>query len=177
MQAHRRRRFGQRHQAAAGVDVVAAEIADRVAGAVAVLLVQHAPGLQALQQALLVFLADALVQCALVGGLGEQLGYMAIDIGLHMAKALGFAGQGLAVVQIGVVVDLVEGFELDAEALVVVQHRMVVVGHAPGAGVEIVALGKATVWRVPSSSLNSSPPRSVQQRPPARLWYSSNCTL
>ena len=68
---------------------------------------------------------------------------MAIDIGLHMAKALGLARQGLAVVQIGVVVDLVEGFELDAKALVVIQHRMVVVGHAPGAGVEVIALGKA----------------------------------
>ena len=70
VQAHGRRRFGLRHQAAAGVDVVATEIADRIAGAVAVLLVQHAPGLQTLQQAFLVFPADALVQRALIGSLG-----------------------------------------------------------------------------------------------------------
>ena len=55
-------------------------------------------------------------------------------------KRCGLAAKGLGGVHQRVVVDLHERFELHAEALAVIQQRIVVVGHAPGAGVDVQAL-------------------------------------
>src|SRR4030095_9317351 len=45
-------------------------------------------------------------------------------------------------VHISVVVDLDEGLERDAEPLAVIEDRLVVIGNAPGSGVEILPLVK-----------------------------------
>ena len=55
-----------------------------------------------------------------------------------MLETLGLAAEGLRVVQIGVVVLLDEGFQLNAQALAVVDHAMMVVGNTPGAGIDVV---------------------------------------
>ena len=110
----------------------------------------------------------ALVELALLRDLGEQLGDLALEIRLDVAEALRLAAERALRVQIGVVVDLDEGLERDAEPPAVIEQRVVVIGDAPRAGIEIEALVELAGLLAPPSSVKLSPPRSVQLRPPAR---------
>ncbi len=80
-----------------------------------------------------------------VDGLAQQFGDMALVVGLHMAIALGLAAKCVLAMHIGVVVDLHEGLQRHAQAPGIVQYAVVVVGNAPGAGVEILAFVKRAV--------------------------------
>src|SRR6185369_15042615 len=135
----------RRHQASAGIDLVAAPGAGGDALAVAKLGIERAPAAQAFEQLLLVFLCQHGIEAALARGLAQQFRHMPLEIGLHMAVALRLAPIGRARVNPGVVIDLHKGFECDAKLPAVVKHGMVVVGDAPGTGVEVLALGEAAV--------------------------------
>ena len=77
-------RDGARLGPGAGVDAVAAAA---TAGVGAALAAERAERAQERDQPLLVGRGQPGVQCALVGGLGEQLGDVAVDVGLARAVA------------------------------------------------------------------------------------------
>jgi len=54
-----------------------------------------------------------------------------------VAQALRLAAEGILGVQMGVVVDLDERFEADAQALAVVEDAAMVMGNPPGSGIEV----------------------------------------
>lgn len=137
-------------QAAAGIPRKAAPLAAVLAFDVAELVVERAPGPQGLQQYLLVFAAHALVQRLLLGALGQQLGHMALVIGIDGAKALRFAAKALLAVQQRVVVDLVECLQGHTELLAVTQHRLVVMRNAPRPRIEIQPVVKLAMLGRPA---------------------------
>ena len=57
-----------------------------------------------------------------------------------MAQALWLAAERIAGVQIGVIVNLNKRFEADAQALAVIEDAAVVIGNAPGSGIEVKVL-------------------------------------
>src|ERR1035441_1096567 len=65
---------------------------------------------------------------------------MSIEVRLDRAQSLRLATEGLAAVEVGVVVDLDEGLQRDAEPLAVAQHSPVMIGQAPGARIDIQVL-------------------------------------
>ena len=136
----RLRRFGNRGKPTARIAVIAAILAHMQACRVAEVLIERAGDPQRFEQDLLVLLRDLLVERALIDALCKEFGYVAVIIGRDMAVALRLAVEGFCRVQIGVVVDLDEGLELDAETLAVVEHRVVMIGDAPGDWIEIEPL-------------------------------------
>ena len=62
----------------------------------------------------------------------KQFGDMAIIVGLDFAIALRFAAKGVARMDEGVVIDLDERLERDAEAPAIIHHPMMMIGNAPG---------------------------------------------
>src|SRR5579863_545977 len=141
-------------KAAAWVLRVTAEIRGFVARSVAKILVEAAMGAQRLEQNLLIFFRHIIVERALPRRLGQELGDSALEISPDLADALRPAAKGLGVMQKGVVVELNEGLERDAELATIVQKRVVMVRDAPGpwieveAVVEVAALGRAAELRV-----------------------------
>ena len=132
---------GDRHavQPAAGIAGIAAMFAGFQAGGVFVVLVQRAPVLHRRQQDFLVLLGDGLVQCALLGGLGQKFGDLAVEVRLDVAIALRLAAERVGGMDIGVVVDLGEGLQRHAQPVDVMQDALVVIGQAPGAGIDVLA--------------------------------------
>jgi hypothetical protein len=82
---------------------------------------------------------DKLVQAVLLQRLAQQLGHVAVEVGLHLAQALRLAAVGLPRMQERGVVDLREGLERHAQPVRVIEHAVVVVRDAPRAGVEVQA--------------------------------------
>ena len=103
------------------------------------MLVERAPAAQRLEQDLLVLLGHGIVEMALIGGLAEQLGDAAVEIGGDCAIALRLAAERVVRVDIGVVIDLNERLERDFEALAIIEQRAVVIGNAPRAGIDVEA--------------------------------------
>ena len=68
---------------------------------------------------------------------------MALKIGLDVANTLRLAAERIRGVEQGVVVELDEGFERDAEALAVIEQGAVMIGNSPGTRIEIEAFLKA----------------------------------
>src|SRR5690625_7394852 len=62
---------------------------------------------------------------------------MPLKIGLDLADALRLAAEGLAGVEKGVVIDLLERLQLHAEAFAVGEQSLVMIGDPPGAGVKV----------------------------------------
>ncbi len=62
---------------------------------------------------------------------------MALEIGLDLTETLGLPAERILRMHIGVVIDHDEGFELHAEPLGIVEIAAMVIGDAPGAGIEI----------------------------------------
>jgi hypothetical protein len=76
----------------------------------------------------------------LANALGEQLGHVAVEVGLDPAIALRDAAEGCLRMDIGVVVDLEERLQRYLQEPAVVQQGGVMVGNPPGSGVQIEAL-------------------------------------
>src|SRR6056297_757087 len=110
-----------------------------------------------LEQERAVVFRQLLVERPPVRGLGEKLRHMTTEIGRNLAVSLRLAAEGVAAVEVGVVVLLDEGLKLDAETAAVIEDGVVVVGDAPRAGVEVVpffetpALGASPTTTTPSS--------------------------
>lgn len=138
----RLRRLGHVVEPAAGCPLVgiAAVIGGIEVLGIAVLPVQYAEALQRLQQHLLVFLADQLVERALVDGLGQHLGDASDIVRPDGMIALLLAAEGFGRMKPGVLVLLHEDLQLHAGALAVVQERAVVMRDAPGADIDVLAV-------------------------------------
>ena len=141
-------RFG--HQAAAGVDLVAAAVTGGSSGDIAVVAIERAPGAQPLEQTLAVFGSHRCIERALPGGFRQQFRNVAVQVGLHVPVALRLAAERVAVVDVGVEIELDEGFQCDAQPPAVVEDRMVVVRNAPWARIDVVARREAHVLRGPA---------------------------
>ena len=115
--------------------------------------VQRAPVLQRRHQDLAVLLGHRLVQRALPGALGQKLGDMAMEVGLDLAIALRLAAESLGGMDIGVVIDLGEGLERHAQAVHIMQDALMVIGQAPGTGIDVLARIEADCWVAPPSSV------------------------
>src|SRR6516162_5055507 len=102
--------------------------------------IERAPLAQRLQQQLLVLRRDRLIELVLAHRLGEELGYAAVEVRQYVAQTLRLAAKGILGVQISVVVDLDERFETDAQAPAVIEDSAVVIGNAPGPGIEVEVL-------------------------------------
>lgn len=89
------------------------------------------------EQFLPVFERKLLVERAGVDRLAQKLGGIALKIGLDMAVSLRLTSECLARMQQRVAIDLYERLELDAEFLAIAKHCMVVIGNAPGTGVDV----------------------------------------
>ena len=87
---------------------------------------------QRLEQDLLILLRHRLVERALPGRLGQKFGDRPFEVRLDLADALRLAAESLGRMQIGIVIELNERLERDAEPAAVIQDRMVVVGNPPG---------------------------------------------
>src|ERR1035441_3343422 len=72
-----------------------------------------------------------------LGGLGQKLRNMALIVGLDGAEALRLAAEGVAAVNVGVVVNLDERFERQPEQLAIIQHAAVVIRNSPRARVDV----------------------------------------
>ena len=107
--------FGHGAEAAAGAFGKAAPFGRWRAFGIAQVLIERAPTAQRLQQDFGVVLGYGIAQCVLVHRFGQQFAGVAHEIGLDFLEALRFAAERSGVVQIGVGVDLHEGFERDAE--------------------------------------------------------------
>jgi hypothetical protein len=70
-----------------------------------------------------------------------------------MAEALWLAAESLAVVQVGIRVELDERFEADAKSFAVMQQRAMMVGNSPGPRIDVEALVEAAVLRKAASSV------------------------
>ena len=151
-------------QAAAGVLGVAAIVRRNKVGLVGIVFVERAPGPQRLQQNLPVFHRHRFVELALLRHLGEQFRNMALKIRLDVTNALRLAGERIRSVEQGVMIELDEGFEGDAEALAIIEQGTVMIRNSPRSRIEIKAFLEAA-------------PRIVQLRPPGRLLNSSTWTL
>src|ERR1700690_2854448 len=75
---------------------------------------------------------------------------MSLIVGLDLAKALGLPAESLAAVQVSVVVDLEKGLELDAEALDVMHHAVMVIRNPPRARIDVQVLVKFALLREPA---------------------------
>ncbi len=112
----------------------------------------------------------------LSGCLGQELGDAAGEIGLDVANALRLAVERGRRVQERVVVELDERLERDPEPAAIIQDRVMMIGNAPRsridveARIELAGLGRA------ASSVKTSPPLSVQFRPPGRRLNSRTLT-
>src|SRR5581483_9573911 len=98
---------------------------------------ERAPRAQGLQQNFLILLGDGLIQPALLRRLRQQLGDLALEIRFHGADALRRAAESARGVEIGVVIELDEGFQRDVEPLAVIQQRAVVIWNSPRAGIDV----------------------------------------
>ena len=90
--------------------LVASEAAGLETLLILVIAGQAPPVIQLVEQSLAVFLRQYFVQCTLVGGLGQQLRGVAVDVGQHFPYPLWLALKSVLRVHIGVVVELDEGF-------------------------------------------------------------------
>jgi len=133
-------RGGDRGQAAARIGHIAAPVAGQEALFVFVVLVERAPFAHGPHENLTILLGHGLVQLALLGALGEELGHIAIEVGLDLPVRLGLAAKGLIRLQQRRVVHLDEGLQGDAEKLAIMEDGVVVVGQTPGPRVKIEAL-------------------------------------
>jgi hypothetical protein len=136
----KRERLGRHrlvHQAAARIALIAAPVAAQLPGLVGVVVVERAPLTQRLQQQLLVLGGDRLIELVLAHRLGEEFGHTAVEVREYVAQALRLAAEGIPCVQIGVVVDLDERFEADAQALAVVEDAAMVIGNPPRSWIEV----------------------------------------
>ena len=133
---------GQRigHQAAAGIAGIAPELGGAEVGVVFVIAIQRAPLAQRLEQDLLIFLGNDLVEPTLLRDLGEQFGHLTLEIRLDAAEALRLAAEGTRRVQIGVVVELDEGFQRHVEPAAVIEQCAMMMGNPPRAGIEVEPL-------------------------------------
>ncbi len=70
-------------------------------------------------------------------GLCQQLGNMAVVVCLDGAQALRLAAKCLATMQVGVVIDLHEGFERDSKPLAVTEHSAMVIRQPPRTRIDV----------------------------------------
>ena len=124
---------------AAGIARVAAELGDVGPRLVGVILVEHAPPAQRLEQHLAIPVRHLLVELALPNHLGEQLRNMALEVGPDLADPARLATECLGRMQVGIVVELLEGLELHAQPLAVIEQAVVVIGNPPRPRIEIQA--------------------------------------
>ena len=129
--------------AAARRAVVTAMLGRFQVGLVLHVRVQHAPAAQGFLQLVLVLGRQIRIQRLLVDRLAQQLSDIAFEIRRRLAVAHRLAAKGIGIVHHGVVVELDEGFQRHAKGLAVMQQGAVVIGNAPRAGIEVMALGKA----------------------------------
>src|SRR5690625_3419174 len=120
-------------------------VAAPAAAGVLVIAVQCTPAAESFEQTVPVISGEPLVQCALIGCLGEQFCRVAHEIGCHR-----HAGDGFTVVDVGAVDERVpvvvdEDLELNAQPLAVIKQSLVAVGNAPRTGVEVLAFGELDV--------------------------------
>ena len=130
-------RHRHRGEPAAGRGGIAAGFGGEQIGFVTVVAVECAPGAQRLQQDFLILLGDGFVEPALFGGLRQQLGDLALEIRLHAADTLRRAVEGACGVQIGVVIELDEGFQRDIEPPAIIEQRTMMIGNPPRAGIDV----------------------------------------
>ena len=134
-----------RRQAAAIVQIVAAVRTALRTLEISIVGIQRTPVLQRLKQPLQVLLGQAGIELLAAHAFGEQFGDVALVVGLHLAKALRLASVRFTGMHIGVVVDLHERLEHHAEALAVIEHGVMMIGNAPGAGIDVLALVEAAL--------------------------------
>ena len=72
---------------------------------------------------------------------------MAAQIRIDLANALRLAAESVGRMEIRVVIETGERLERDAELPAIIDHRMMVIGNAPGTWVEIMPLGEAAGLR------------------------------
>ena len=123
----------------------AATLAGIEAGSIGVVVVERTPILQRIEKDLGVLFRHRMIELVRVDHLRQKLGDHAVEIGLHGPVTLRLTAEGALRVQVGVVVDLDEGLERDAEALAVIEQRPMVIGDAPGTGIEVEALVEVTI--------------------------------
>ena len=83
------------------------------------------------------------VERVVVRRLGQQLGDMPLIVGLDGAQPLRLTAERLAVVQVGVVVQLHERLERDPETLAVTEHPVMVVRKSPRTRIDVQTLVEA----------------------------------
>jgi hypothetical protein len=104
----------------------------------------------------------------LVDRFAQQFGHIAFIIRGQCVEALRRAAKGFGAVDIGVVVELDEGFEADPELAAIMQQRAVMVRDAPRAGVEVIARLKIDLLNRAAQFLIGVAAMGDQLRPPAR---------
>ena len=119
-----------------------------VHAAVFVVFVEKAPALHGAEKVVLLLVADGVVQGFLVDRLGEKLGGVAGEVAQDVAIALRGAAEGGGAVQIGVVVHLNERLERNAQGAAVMQYGVVMVGNAPGPGIDVVSWRELACLRI-----------------------------
>src|ERR1700734_970645 len=125
-QGHRLRKSGPRARAAARITVETAPFAAVRALDESVILIESSPHAQRVEQNLLVFRRDLAVEQMTARCLRQQLGHVALIVGLDGAQPLRLAAEPSGAVKKGVMVDLHEGLERHSEPLAVAQHSLMV---------------------------------------------------
>ena len=101
---------------------------------------------------------------------------MAVIVGLDRAETLRLAAKGLAAVHVGVVVDLQEGLERDAEPLAVTEHAAVVIRQPPGTGIDVETGIKLALLGYAAQFGEAIAAAQGPVAPAGRALYSSTCT-
>ena len=127
-------------QTAAGVPGVASERRRHVARLVTKVVVKRAEGTQRFEEDLLVFFGDCFVKRALMGRLGQKFGNRALEVGLDLANPLRLPPESRGRMKVGVVIELNERLDRNAEPAAVIENGVVVVRDPPWPRIEIEAV-------------------------------------